>query len=94
MIAACPLDGYHAQIAAGAKAPFERLAEIRRPVRLINGTEDRTSWPVVAEVLARQIPDAACTLLPGGLHFGNLDDPATFNPALRAALADIEATAF
>jgi pimeloyl-ACP methyl ester carboxylesterase len=47
---------------------WERLTEIRAPVLVIHGTQDRINPTANAELLARRIPGAELRLIEGGRH--------------------------
>lgn len=62
----------------------DRYPTLSLPVELIHGTEDRIVWAVVHAVpLARLLPDATLTLIPGAGHM-----PQHLHPGLVAAAVD------
>ncbi|MGQ7936039.1 alpha/beta fold hydrolase [Paraburkholderia sp. D1E] len=62
------------------------LAGIRVPVAIVQSEHDEFIKPEHAEYLARSIPGAALTLLPGVSHFAPLQRPAQFNRVMLAFL--------
>ncbi|HZZ06053.1 alpha/beta hydrolase [Paraburkholderia sp.] len=62
------------------------LAGIRVPVAIVQSEHDEFIKPEHAEYLARSIPGAALTLLPGVSHFAPLQRPAHFNRVMLAFL--------
>jgi len=63
-----------------------RLAEIRVPTRLLVGDHDNPAMPHLANFLARGIPGAQVTLVPGADHLLNLSRPDAFETALRESV--------
>lgn len=63
------------------------LARIRTPVAIVAGQNDEFIEREHTEYLARTIPGATLTILPGVTHFAPLQRPAEFNTALLAFLA-------
>jgi pimeloyl-ACP methyl ester carboxylesterase len=63
-----------------------QLPEIRVPVLLVAGEDDRTAPASVLQRMAQKIPGAEYVLLPGCGHLGPLDQPEEFNEALRSLL--------
>jgi pimeloyl-ACP methyl ester carboxylesterase len=62
------------------------LAGIRVPVAIVQSEHDEFIKPEHADYLARTIPGAALTLLPGVSHFAPLQRPAQFNRVMLAFL--------
>ncbi|GIW13483.1 MAG: alpha/beta hydrolase [Tepidiforma sp.] len=66
-----PIPGYaqrlHYEASQGHDA-WERLTEIRAPVLVIHGTQDRINPTANAELLARRIPGAELQYIEGGRH--------------------------
>ncbi|KWF60957.1 alpha/beta fold hydrolase [Burkholderia pseudomultivorans] len=63
------------------------LAAIGVPVAIVQGEHDEFIRPEHAAYLARTIPGATLTILPGVSHFAPLQRPARFNATLLAFLA-------
>lgn len=59
------------------------LHGIRRPTLLLGGERSPAPFPQVLRMLARQLPDARCEILPGVSHGMNVQRPAQFNRLLR-----------
>ncbi|MCA8279854.1 alpha/beta hydrolase [Burkholderia cepacia] len=64
----------------------EDLAAIAVPVTIVLGEHDEFIRPEHAAYLARTIPGATLTILPGVSHFAPLQRPARFNAAMLAFL--------
>nr|WP_230947401.1 alpha/beta hydrolase [Burkholderia territorii] len=62
------------------------LAAIGVPVAIVQGEHDEFIRPEHAAYLARTIPGATLTILPGVSHFAPLQRPARFNAAMLAFL--------
>ena len=62
------------------------LAKIRTPVAIVVGENDEFIEREHSEYLARTIPGAALTILPGVSHFAMLQHPELFNNAMLAFL--------
>ncbi|MPV55130.1 alpha/beta hydrolase [Burkholderia sp. HI2761] len=62
------------------------LAAIAVPVAIVQGEHDEFIRPEHAAYLARTIPGATLTILPGVSHFAPLQRPARFNAAMLAFL--------
>ena len=65
--------------AAVAFAANDRLGEIRAPVMIVVGEEDRVTPPALSESLAVRIPTARLVRLPAAGHICNIEQPAAFN---------------
>lgn len=65
------------------------LAGIAVPVAIVQGEHDEFIKPEHAEYLARSIPGAKLTVLPGVSHFAPLQRPELFNSAIRAFLGKV-----
>lgn len=59
------------------------LHGVRRPTLLLGGERSPAPFPQVLRMLARQLPDARCEILPGVSHGMNVQRPAQFNRLLR-----------
>jgi pimeloyl-ACP methyl ester carboxylesterase len=66
------------------------LAAVRAPVTIAHSEHDEFIRREHAEYLARHIPDAEFTLLPGVSHFAPLQRPARFNEILLAFLKGLD----
>jgi pimeloyl-ACP methyl ester carboxylesterase len=64
----------------------QELGAINVPVAIVLGEHDEFIRPEYAAYLARTIPGATLTILPGVSHFAPLQRPARFNAAMLAAL--------
>jgi pimeloyl-ACP methyl ester carboxylesterase len=60
----------------------KELADIKVPVLLVAGSEDKTAPPVVMERMAQKILGAEYVVLEGCGHLGPMDQPDAFNAAL------------
>lgn len=65
----------------------DRLGELRMPVTLIWGADDRLIPVSYAEDAKRRIPNASLTTLPGCGHIPQVECPAALLPPLVAAIA-------
>ena len=65
------------------------LAAVRVPVAIVQSEHDEFIKPEHAEYLARSIPGAELTLLPGVSHFAPLQRPELFNSAIRSFLCKV-----
>lgn len=89
-----PPAAYQAQVAAGAAMGLlsdadvtARLSAIRVPTLILFGEHDRVVPTGNAALLARKLPDARITILPGTGHLFPLEDP----DATAAAIASFAA---
>ena len=60
------------------------MADISVPTHILNGSTDHLVPPMVADQLARAIPGAAHTVLPGAGHLLPHDRPHQIAEAVRA----------
>ena len=67
----------------------DRAAAIAAPTLVLCGAEDRVTPPALSDALAELIPHARRVDIPAAGHLPNLEQPATFNAALDAFLADL-----
>jgi pimeloyl-ACP methyl ester carboxylesterase len=67
----------------------DELAALRVPTLILTGDEDEGCLEP-SLMLKRTIPSAGLAVLPRTGHTSNLEDPARFNHALDAFLADVE----
>jgi pimeloyl-ACP methyl ester carboxylesterase len=65
------------------------LAEIRVPVAIVQSEHDEFIKPEHADYLAKSIPGAEFTLLPGVSHFAPLQRPGQFNSVMLAFLDEV-----
>jgi pimeloyl-ACP methyl ester carboxylesterase len=65
------------------------LARIRVPVRIVQAEHDEFIRPDHAAYLAKRLPNATLSILPGVSHFAPLQRPEQFNAAVRDFLAAI-----
>jgi pimeloyl-ACP methyl ester carboxylesterase len=61
----------------------DRLSRIQAPTLLLWGTEDTAVSRRQMETLEGEIPDAGLVALEGSGHYGYLDDPVTYQAAVR-----------
>jgi pimeloyl-ACP methyl ester carboxylesterase len=76
--------GYAACCEALANAVTPGYADIKAPVLLIAGSDDKTSPPELSESLAEEIPSATVELIDGIGHWHAVEAAATVTEALRA----------
>ena len=62
------------------------LAEIKAPTLVVTGAEDTLIPPKEAEAMRDAIRGARLVSIPGAAHLANLDQPDTFNAAVREFL--------
>ncbi len=62
------------------------LAKVQVPIAIVAGEHDEFITREHSEYLARTLPQATLTVLPGVSHFAPLQDPAAFDRALLAFL--------
>ena len=62
------------------------LKQIACPALVIVGDQDEVTPIPLAEVMAREIPQATLTVIPGAAHLANMQQPDAFNRALWAFL--------
>lgn len=81
---------YSAQIAAllGRPAAAPLLPTITCPTLVITGSEDSWAPPAQHAAIAAAIPGARLAVVPGAGHMLPAEDPAAFNAALAAWLAE------
>lgn len=81
--------------AAGLIAMRERkdylplLGGITQPALVIGGDQDQAIPVENSRSIAEGLPDAKLSILPGGGHMVNLEQPAAFNEAIRGFLAGL-----
>ncbi len=64
------------------------IAEIRCPVLVLTGGEDRGNSPDMARRMADLMPNARAEVLPGLKHMGLAEDPEAYNARLTAFLEE------
>jgi pimeloyl-ACP methyl ester carboxylesterase len=62
------------------------LKQIACPTLVIVGDQDEVTPVPLSETMAREIPQATLTVIPGAAHLANLQQPDAFNRALWAFL--------
>jgi 3-oxoadipate enol-lactonase len=67
-------------------SPYARLEQITAPTTVVIGELDVPCFHVMAEVLARRIPDARLITIPDAGHMVNLEAPELVNALLREAV--------
>lgn len=66
----------------------DRLARITQPTLILWGDQDPSISRYQIEVLEREIPDAGVVVLAGAGHYAYLDDPLTYQRAVRHFLTE------
>jgi 3-oxoadipate enol-lactonase len=78
-----PLEGYCGTSAAIPTIDVtHRLGEITVPCLVLVGADDIAMPPVMAQTLARHLPNARLVVIPDAGHLSNLEQPDAFNAAL------------
>ena len=73
----------------GVQPPlWDRLSEVRRPVRLVVGVKD-TKFVTVARAMVDRLPDVALREIPGVGHTVHLEAPDAWIRWVRDALSDV-----
>ncbi|MEQ8663724.1 MAG: alpha/beta fold hydrolase [Gammaproteobacteria bacterium] len=70
--------------------PVSDVAQIRVPVQVIVGADDRLTPPRVAQKMAAAIPDARLLVLADTGHLSNLERPDEFDACLRGFLDSLD----
>src|SRR5262249_36331457 len=65
---------------------YERLSEIKCPVLLVSGTQDRLVPTVHAQKMLEKLPQASLELIEHGGHVLVIDSPNEFNALLERFL--------
>lgn len=78
----------HPQSGRFPRAQFDVVKQWRFPVLYISGEREPGRWHMVADSLARWLPNARKVVIPGGGHGVHWDEPERFNAALLAFLRD------
>jgi pimeloyl-ACP methyl ester carboxylesterase len=68
----------------------DRLSSIRQPTLIFWGDQDPSISQYQIEALERDIPDAGVVVLEGAGHYAHLDDPVTYQQAVRHFLTEDE----
>jgi pimeloyl-ACP methyl ester carboxylesterase len=61
-----------------------RLEDIHAPALVLNGEFDLASRRLAGELLCRLLPRAEAQIISGAAHLTNLDNPHSYNEALRS----------
>lgn len=72
-----------------ATTQYDRVADlpnIKVPVLLVYGEEDRLTTPALGRKMAAAIPNAELFVIPAAGHLPNIEKPAEFNAKVRAFL--------
>jgi len=88
-MAALHVDSYLKTIEASflyERAPA--LENIRVPVHIVVGADDRLTPPEIARAMAARIAGARLTVIPDAGHLANLEQPQRFNAAVLAFLRE------
>ncbi len=70
--------------------PITDVSEIRVPVQIIVGAEDKLTPPSVSQKMADAIPDARLLVLEGTGHMSNLESRDAFDRCVREFLVGID----
>lgn len=65
------------------------LATLTMPTLVIVGEHDAASPPDEVEEMSRHVPGATFVMIPGAGHLSNVENPETFNAAIRTFLETI-----
>jgi pimeloyl-ACP methyl ester carboxylesterase len=85
-----PSAGRRQWEAMRAWSSFERLGQIRCPVLVLHGTQDRVVPVANARVLAERIPGATLVLLEGAGHVYHSEQPIAADTAVLRFLASVD----
>ncbi len=66
-----------------------RLEEIRCPVLVLCGAEDKLTTPETAKGISARIPGSQLQLLPGAGHISNMEQAEAFNAALLKHIGEV-----
>jgi 3-oxoadipate enol-lactonase len=84
-----PVHGFLGQVAAVmTHDTVEELRRVTAPTLVLTGDRDRLVPPHCSDELARLIPGARLTKIPGGHHAFNVEMPDAFNAAVLDFLAE------
>jgi 3-oxoadipate enol-lactonase len=91
LLASTPVEGYAGCCEALARWDFrDRLGAIRARTLVLAGSEDPSTPPSDAELLADRIPDATLVVLDGAAHLANVEAAAAFSTLVREHVAPVE----
>lgn len=65
------------------------LGEIDRPVLVLHGTDDQLIPPSEAEAMHQRLPNSRLEIVPSAGHLLNMEQPASFNAAVRNFLQTV-----
>jgi 3-oxoadipate enol-lactonase len=86
---ATPREGYIGCCDAIRGLDFtESLARITAPTLVIAGEKDLGTPPAMSEAIARQIPGAKLSIIPGAAHLSAVETPREFSSLVCGFLAD------
>lgn len=78
-----PRDGYLGCCDAISELDYEKdLGRIKAPTLVIAGELDAGTPPAMSEAIARGIPGAKLTVIPGAAHLAAIEAPAAFDAAV------------
>lgn len=75
------------------KSSPDMLAEVSAPVLVVLGDDDFLLGPAAAREMAALFPDGRCEILPDAGHVPFIDDPDSFQTAVRKFVDEVEARA-
>jgi len=65
------------------KATFNRLSEIKVPVLILVGDEDKITNPIGAMVMHQHIRGSVFSIIENAAHLSNMENPQKFNSMTR-----------
>lgn len=71
----------------------DRVHDLRLPVLVLCGSEDRVTPPHLSNELARMIPGAQCETIAHAGHLSNLEQPGEFNTLVGAFIRGVDSRA-
>jgi 3-oxoadipate enol-lactonase len=80
----------HPQSGRVPPAHIDSLSNLRVPTLVINGDHEMPMLKVIADTLARRIPNARRVVIVGGGHGAHFAEPDQFNNALKEFFLDVE----
>jgi pimeloyl-ACP methyl ester carboxylesterase len=91
LMAATPVTGIVGALAGIRDRPdsLATLAGIDRPVLVIHGADDQLIPPSEAEAMHARLPNSRLELVPGAGHLLNMEQPASFDAAVRTFLQSL-----
>jgi 3-oxoadipate enol-lactonase len=91
LLASTPVEGYAGCCEALARWDFrDRLGAIRARTLVLAGSEDRSTPPSDAELLADRIPEATLVVLDGAAHLANVEAGPAFSTLVREHVAPVK----